>query len=97
MFVAEDTQVTEPVKSCVLPSEYVPLAVNCCGDPFGTLVFWGDTAIEARVGISTTVTHANCMAVPLSTLIETESPALRVTLTNPKFNVLLETAPFAVV
>ncbi len=80
----EDPHVTEVVKSFVLPSEYVPAAVNCCCNPFAILGFWGDTAMDTSVGIVTTVIQANCVAAPLSTLIETASPALRVTLWYPQ-------------
>jgi len=44
--IADDFQVTTPVTSCTLPSEKVPVAVNCCAIPRGILGFAGDTAIE---------------------------------------------------
>jgi hypothetical protein len=46
MLVMDDFQVTTPVTSCTLPSEKVPVAVNCCAIPRGMLAFAGDTAIE---------------------------------------------------
>jgi hypothetical protein len=47
--VAEEAQVTWLVRFCVLLSEYVPVAVNCCVTP--EEIFWlaGVTAMEDRV------------------------------------------------
>jgi len=33
---ADEVQVAEPVKFCVVPLLYVPVAVNCCFSPAGT-------------------------------------------------------------
>src|SRR5215468_12491874 len=44
--VFEDAQVTWLVRFCVLPSEYVPVAANCCVPPTVTVGFDGVTAIE---------------------------------------------------
>jgi hypothetical protein len=46
----DDAQVTKPVISCVLPSENVPLAVNCWSVPRDKTAFWGAIAIETNVG-----------------------------------------------
>ena len=43
------------VRSCVVPSVYVPVAVNCCGTPAGRLADGGLIAIET-----------NCAAVTVS-------------------------------
>jgi hypothetical protein len=44
--VLEDFHVTTPVTSCTLPSEKVPVAVNCCEIPNGMFGFAGVTAIK---------------------------------------------------
>src|SRR5512142_1800740 len=43
---ADDVQVAREVRSRVLASEYVPVAVNCCVAPVGTLGFAGVTAMD---------------------------------------------------
>ena len=45
----EDAQVTVPVMSCVLPSENVPVAVNCWTVPRTRAGFAGVMAIETRI------------------------------------------------
>jgi hypothetical protein len=47
--VAEEAQLTELVMFCVLPSEYVPVAVNCSVVPAAIDGFAGVTAIETRL------------------------------------------------
>jgi hypothetical protein len=44
--VSEELHDTEPVMSCVLPSENVPVAVNCCDAPNGIEALEGVTAME---------------------------------------------------
>ncbi len=44
----DDAHVTDVVRSCVEPSEYVPVAANCWVSPLGTEGFAGVTAIEER-------------------------------------------------
>ena len=48
--VVEDVQVTWPVMFCVLPPEYVPVAVNCCVAPAWIVGLAGVTAIDVGVG-----------------------------------------------
>ena len=48
--VVVDVHVTELLKFCLLPSLYVPVAVNCCVVPAGTDGFAGVTAIDTSVG-----------------------------------------------
>jgi hypothetical protein len=47
--VFDDAKVTWFVRLCVLPSEYVPVAVNCCVPPTVTVEFAGVTAIEVSI------------------------------------------------
>ena len=48
--VFDELQVAWFVTFCVLPSEYVPVAVNCCVPPATIVGFAGVTAIEVSVG-----------------------------------------------
>src|SRR5271169_1806652 len=48
--VAEEAHVTVAVRSCVLLSENVPIALNCCVIPCATEPFAGVTAMELKVG-----------------------------------------------
>lgn len=54
----EELQLTEVVKSCVDPSSYVPVAVNCCVSPLGTEGFAGVTAMDCGSGTMVAVTQA---------------------------------------
>jgi len=56
--VADELQVTDVVRFCVLPSEYVPLAVNCWVVPATIEGPVGVTASEVSVEGSVTVTAA---------------------------------------
>lgn len=49
----DDAQVTVLVMSCVVESENVPVAVNCCCTPNGMVLPAGVTAIEFRVALVT--------------------------------------------
>jgi len=49
MPLADDFQITTLVMSCVVPSENVPNAVNCCAIPNGMFAFCGETAIAVTV------------------------------------------------
>jgi hypothetical protein len=47
--VFDELQATDPVMFCVVLSEYVPVAVNCCVAPIKMLGLAGVTAMEASV------------------------------------------------
>jgi hypothetical protein len=51
--VLDDAQVAEAVRFCVVPSVYVPVAVNCCVSPFATLGFAGVTAMDVSAAAAT--------------------------------------------
>lgn len=53
LVISEEAHVTDDVKFCVELSVYVPVAVNCCVNPAGTLGFAGVTAIEDSVAAVT--------------------------------------------
>jgi hypothetical protein len=44
-----DAHVTDDDRFCELLSLYVPIAVNCCVNPFATVGFDGVTAIDTSV------------------------------------------------
>lgn len=47
----DELQVTVPVMSCIVPSENVPVAVNCCNVPTGSDALAGETAMEFKVAL----------------------------------------------
>jgi len=49
-FVLEECQVTVVVRICVVPSEYLPVAENCCVWPRGTWASAGPTEIAFNLG-----------------------------------------------
>jgi len=65
--VADELQVTDVVRFCVLPSLNVPVAVNCCVPETTIVGFAGVTASDESVGTGVTVTLA--VAVPPSVAV----------------------------
>ena len=63
--LADDFHVAEAVRSCVLPSLRVPVAVNCCERPAAIVAVAGETAIETRTG-AVTVSTADPVFDPLA-------------------------------
>ena len=51
--VLDELQPTDAVRSCVLPSEYLPATVNCCVAPSGTNGFCGLMAAINNAGPAT--------------------------------------------
>jgi len=51
--VAELAHTTEPLRSALLPSEYFPVATNCCVPPAAREVFAGVTVIEFKAAAVT--------------------------------------------
>jgi hypothetical protein len=49
----EELQVTAVVRSCVVLSEYIPVAENCCDVPRAILELAGVTEMETRVALVT--------------------------------------------
>ena len=94
--VLDETHVAEKVRFCVLPSEYVPVAVNCCVAPLAIDGFAGATAIDTRVAVPTAsvvlpvtpVKTALISAVPRPTPVA--NPAL-LTVATPVFEELQAT------
>src|SRR5208282_2456849 len=64
MLFFDELQVTVPVMFCVVPSENVPVAVNCCNVPRGMDAFAGVTAIETKVALIMEVPAALPIARP---------------------------------
>jgi hypothetical protein len=77
-----ELQAADAVRSCVLPSLNVPVAVYCCVVPLAIVAFAGVTEIDTRVDCptvncpdpETAPTLAEIVAVPLPALVT--SPAL---------------------
>ena len=64
VFEFAEVHVSCEVTSAVLPSEYVPLALNCCVPATRKYVVAGEIAIAVSVaGFGVTVTVTDCMAV----------------------------------
>jgi hypothetical protein len=53
MLVLEELHVTEEVRSCVLPSVYIPVAVNCKVPPTKVPGRLGDTAKDFSTAVCT--------------------------------------------
>jgi len=68
-----------PVKFSVLPSLYVPVAMNCCAFPAAIEGFVGVTEIEARTGEVTVIVAAPCTVpeVAVIVVIPTMTPVAR--------------------
>jgi hypothetical protein len=49
----EEVQATDPVRSCIEPSVYTPVAVYACCDPAGRVAFAGVTPIDTSVAAVT--------------------------------------------
>jgi hypothetical protein len=83
----EETHATELVRSWLLPSVKVPIAVNCSPVPRGMEALAGLTAIEAREGATTVQPVAPVMPpelarmVVLPWLLELANPALLIVAT----------------
>ncbi len=65
----EDVQVTLEVSDCVVPSEYVPVAVNCWERPFAMDAVPGATAMESSAA-GLTVSEAIAEIYPCAAEIE---------------------------
>jgi len=70
----DDPQVTESVISCWLPSENVPVAVNCWSVPTSKTASAGVTAIETRTTL---------VAVTVRVAVEETLPELAVMVAEP--------------
>jgi hypothetical protein len=72
---ADDVQVAELVRSCVLPSEYVPVAVNCCVVP---------STMEGSTGVTASDTSAACPTLSSAEAVMTPEVAVIVTVPAPR-------------
>jgi len=66
----DELQVTVFVMFCVVPSENVPVAVNCCTVPSGMDAFTGVTAIETKVALVTVKMALEEMLPELAVIVE---------------------------
>lgn len=72
----EEVHVAVAVRSCTLPSEYLPVALNCCVVPKGRIGVCGFTAIETREGEGETV-RAAVPLTPEAVAVIVDVPAVR--------------------
>jgi hypothetical protein len=92
MNVSEEVQATELVRSCVVESLYVPVAVYCRVDPFGIEEVDGITAKDTSVGPLELSTRRFvvelCVSVPLvAVIVSVYAPVVAVALTT-RFSVV---------
>ena len=72
--VDDELHVTVPVISCVLLSENVPVAVNCCTVPRGMPAIMGVTLMEVRVALVTV--SSTLWETPPEVAVMVEVPAV---------------------
>jgi hypothetical protein len=72
--VLEELQSTEPVRSCVLPSVYVPVAANCCLVPSATDALGGVTAILSSAAGPTVIVLWPEIPVPVALAVTCTVP-----------------------
>ena len=90
--VEDELQLTAPVRSCVLPSVYVPVAVNCCVVPKGIVGFFGLIAIEANVAGFTTNVAVALTEPELTPMIVVPSPSVVANPAVPGVTLIVATA-----
>ncbi len=73
---ADDVHVAEAVKSCVLPSVYVPVAPNCMPVPSGMVALVGVTAIDTNVGLPTVSVVEAEIEFDVAEIVAAPCPAL---------------------
>ena len=73
--VVPDTHVACVVKFCVLPSVYVPVAVNCSASPLAIDGLAGVTAIDTSVAAVTVSVAAGALVTPLNAAVICEVPS----------------------
>lgn len=75
-FVFDEAQVAVFVKSCVVLSEKVPVALNCSVLPAGTELFAGATAIDTNVAAAVTLRLVEPVTVPCFAEMVADCPAV---------------------
>ncbi len=93
MLFFDELQVTVPVMICVVPSENVPVAVNCCNVPRGIDAFAGVTAIETRVALVTVRIALEEMLPELAVIVEVPA-AIPIASPGTPFTLMLATELF---
>lgn len=78
------------VTSCVVPSEKVPVAVNCCSTPSGTAIVAGETVIELRVALVTERLELEAM-FPEAAVMVTAPGAMPMARPGAPFRLMLAT------
>jgi hypothetical protein len=71
----EELQATEFLRFCVLPSLYVPVAVNCCVAPLEMIGFVGVTTIDVSTAAAVTVKVVEPLTEPdAASIVELPAP-----------------------
>ena len=78
--IVSEAQVTVELRSCVLPSLNVPVAINCCVVPNATEGFAGVTAIDCRIAAVTLIVVLPLIVPAVATIWVEPVPVLD---TNP--------------
>src|SRR5439155_1391974 len=73
--VLDELQPTDAVRSCVLPSEYLPATVNCCVVPGGTNGFCGLMAAINNAGPATVRVVEVAMLPEVAVIVAVPWPA----------------------
>ena len=81
--LAEVDQVTISVRSEVLPSEYVPVAVSCCVSPEGRFATAGETVTVRSTAGRTVITAVPDSSATESDAVIVASPVLEPAVTSP--------------
>jgi hypothetical protein len=67
----DDIQVTAAVRSCVVASEYIPVALKCCTVPRAMLEFVGVTVMDWSVaGVTVSVVYPETLPIAAETVVE---------------------------
>lgn len=69
-----EVQVTDEVMVCVEPSEYVPVATNCCLAPEEMMAVRGVTAMETRVAVEERTVTSAVAVRPFSVAVMVDVP-----------------------
>ena len=91
--VVADAQVTWPVRSSVVPSERVPVAVNCWVSPLGRLGLAGVTAMDWSTGAVTVSTVESLIPSSVALMFDVPCPTAVATPCEPAALEIVATVP----
>lgn len=92
--LSEESQVTEVVKFSVLPSDRIPVAVNCCVPPLVILADAGVTSIDSNTaGVTVSVVVPETLP-NVALIVVVPTPAEVASPLEPAVLLMVETRPF---